>query len=199
MSFLDRISVLEICNHEFPGGVGVEVGVAGGHFARQILATWKTIGKLNLVDPWKHFDESKFEEGYVDGYNLDDETQEARYQDIVKHFSPDSRVNIIRLESLEAAEKFPPRCANFIYIDANHCYQAAKKDLNAWWGNLKRGGIMAGHDYYNSGNAYEVKKAVDEFAKASQLTVHSTQRQFSRPSAIYGASWEGPSWVIRKP
>jgi len=199
MTFLDRISILEFCNRKFAGGVGVEVGVAGGPFARQILATWKNIGKLHLVDPWKHFDETKFKDGYVDGYNLDQETQEARYQDIIKYFKPNKKVNVIREESTIAAIAFPADSVHFVYIDANHCYEAAKIDCHVWWRTVRPGGIMSGHDYYNSGQNFGVKKAVDEFAQANGLTVLSTTREFSRHSAVYGESWEGPSWVIRKP
>lgn len=192
----DRISLLEHLNERFPGGVGVEVGVAGAHFARQILATWRTIGELYLIDPWKHF-----EDGRVDGYNLDQETQDARYRDVVEYFKDDKRVNVIRQESLHAAKFLSDfnMGYNFIYIDANHSYQANKEDAEAWWLRLKRGGILAGHDYYDKPPYIGVKQAVDEFAKSNNLTVHVTTETYSRPSAIYGKSWEGPSWVIEKP
>lgn len=199
MNLTDRISLLEICNREFPGGIAVEVGVAGGHFARQILETWKNVLMLTLVDPWKHFDESEFEDGYVDGYNLDAETQEARYKDIVAHFSSDPKVHILRLESKDAAVCIDTKSCDFVYIDANHCYKAVKRDMDQWWTNVKSGGILAGHDYYNQPPFTEVKKAVDEFAAERKLKVHVTKETYSRPSAIYGASWEGPSWAIRKP
>lgn len=194
MNLTDRISLLEICNREFPGGIAVEVGVAGGHFARQILDTWKTIGMLHLVDPWKHFTD-----GRVDGYNLDQKTQDARYADLVKCFENEPKVEVMRMESMEVVAYFWPEKVHFCYIDANHSYEAAKQDVPAWWMAIKSGGILAGHDYYNSGKFSEVKKAVDEFAEENKLTVHSTRQTHSRPSAIYGASWEGPSWAIRKP
>lgn len=190
----DRISLLEHLNERFPGGVGVEVGVAGAHFAKQILATWKTIGELYLVDPWKHFTD-----GRVDGYNLDQETQDARYRDALNYFKDHDRVNIIKRESLEAAGILERCEAVFVYIDANHCYGAVRQDLAAWWNNVKPGGIIAGHDYYDKPPYIGVKQAVDEFAKANNLTVHVTTETYSRPSSIYGKSWEGPSWVIEKP
>ena len=134
----------------------------------------------------------------MDGYNLDQETQEARYQDIIKYFNPIPVVNVIREESTIAAIAFPADSVHFVYIDANHCYEATKIDCHVWWRTVRSGGIMAGHDYYNSGQHFEVKKAVDEFAQSRGLTVLSTTRKNSRPSAVYGESWEGPSWAIRK-
>jgi len=37
--------------------------------------------------------------------------------------------------------------ADFIYIDANHSYEAVKDDIATWYPFLRVGGVMAGHDY----------------------------------------------------
>jgi len=49
---------------------------------------------------------------------------------------------------------------DFIYIDADHSYDALISDIHAWWPKVRVGGVMAGHDYNNRGNK-RVKKAVD--------------------------------------
>ena len=36
---------------------------------------------------------------------------------------------------------------DFVYLDARHDYKGVVADLNAYWPLLRRGGIMAGHDY----------------------------------------------------
>ena len=36
---------------------------------------------------------------------------------------------------------------DFIYIDADHSYEACKLDLESYWPKLKQGGIMMGDDY----------------------------------------------------
>ena len=36
---------------------------------------------------------------------------------------------------------------DFVYLDARHDYKGVLADLNAFWPLLRRGGIMAGHDY----------------------------------------------------
>ena len=64
--------------------------------------------------------------------------------------------------SLAAAADFNHR-ARFIFIDANHSYEAVCADIDAWMKKLLPDGMMAGHDYYVDGvNWPGVKKAVDE-------------------------------------
>lgn len=194
MNLTDRISVLEICDREFPLGTAVEIGVAGGHFTKQILATWKTLGKLYAVDSWKHFPE-----GYDDSCNLDQATQDGRYEQIKKDFLDNPRVQIIRQLSLVAAKSFVPASVSFIYLDANHSTKAVTTDLEAWWEKLKPGGIFAGHDYApGNGVGYGVKKAVDRFAQEWNLPVHQTTQEYCRPEGVYGKGWEGFSFALRK-
>ncbi len=196
MNLTDRISLLELCDREFPGGVAVEVGVAGGHFSKQILATWKTIGRLHLVDAWRHFTDGS----YADACNLDQATQDLRYAQVVKDFEGNSKVQIWRELSLEAATTTPEQWCQFIYLDANHSTAAVRQDLDHWWIRLAPGGIIAGHDYeVGNGKGYGVKAAVDHFASEWDLKVHTTTQEYCRPEGIYGAGWEGCSFVIRKP
>ncbi|RTL04668.1 class I SAM-dependent methyltransferase [Candidatus Dependentiae bacterium] len=48
---------------------------------------------------------------------------------------------------------------DFIYIDGDHTYDAVKWDLD-WFGKLKKGGYMAGHDYDDAHGG--VRRALDE-------------------------------------
>ena len=54
---------------------------------------------------------------------------------------------------------------DMVYIDANHSYEYVFKDLLIWYGKVKTGGILAGHDYNQEG----VKKAVNEFFKEKNI------------------------------
>ena len=64
----------------------------------------------------------------------------------------------MRLESIKAAAIFPDFYFDLVYIDADHSYDAVKKDIDYWSRKVKLEGILAGHDY----NMVSVKKAVDE-------------------------------------
>jgi predicted O-methyltransferase YrrM len=184
----DRISVLELAASENPHGVVVEVGVAGGHFTKQILATWPTCSRLYAVDCW----------GPFEGNHVSDSEQEQRFLQVTKDLARHENVTIVRQYSQAAAANMPDESVDFIYIDADHSYAAVLIDLQSWFPKLKRRAIMAGHDYCN-GPGFGVKAAVDEFGAKNNLDVCVTTAENSRASAIYGASWEGPSFWFRKP
>ncbi len=191
----DRISFLELVNARFPNGVGVEIGIAGGHFTKQIVATWKTLSRLYCVDPWKHFPE-----GYDDACNLSQETQDERYLQFLKDTQNDRRIATIRMMSHEASAQFDNEAVDFIYLDANHSFTAVMQDLTCWWPILKPGGIFAGHDYYDGNKfGHGVKPAVDAFAADRGITVHKTTHEFCRKEGVYGDGWEGYSFVMEKP
>ncbi len=52
-----------------------------------------------------------------------------------------------------------PEQVSLIFIDANHDYEHAKADIDAWWPHLSVGGVMVIHDY---GVFPGVTQAVDE-------------------------------------
>ena len=72
-----------------------------------------------------------------------------------------SIVNPIRLPSTEASKLYADNSLDFVFIDANHSYEFVKDDINAWYPKVKKGGILAGHDYDRSWPG--VIQAVDEF------------------------------------
>lgn len=195
MTFTDRISILELCDREFPNGIAAEIGVAGAHFSKQVLDTWKSLGKIHLIDAWKHFPE-----GYSDACNLPQEIQEERYQRVVLDLASHPKVSIHRHLSIGASMFFENESIDFIYLDANHSTKAVREDLEHWWPRLKPGGLFAGHDYQaGNGEGYGVKKAVDAFASEWDLKVSTTTHEYCRKEGIYGPGWEGISFVLRKP
>jgi len=56
---------------------------------------------------------------------------------------------------------------DYVYVDARHDYAGVKEDLEAWWPKLRKGGLLAGHDFIPDGIVKEgdfgVQKAVHEF------------------------------------
>lgn len=51
-----------------------------------------------------------------------------------------------------------PFPVHFVFLDADHSYEAMKKDLG-WWNHVLPGGILCGHDYWSFPG---VGKAVNE-------------------------------------
>ncbi len=120
-----------------------------------------------MIDPWIHQDPDV----YLDGCNAVSMIKaRQRAMTAVAPFSV--RANLIRKFSQEAAGEFRDGQLDFVYIDANHSYDAVKLDLNLWWNKVRAGGVFAGHDFYNRHDDYQncgVEDAVREFAKDRDL------------------------------
>ena len=75
----------------------------------------------------------------------------------------------IRKMSMDALANIPDRSLDFIYIDGNHSYGYVAMDLMKWVRKIKKGGILAGHDYYDRKGSRQqrfVGPAVDGFMKS---------------------------------
>lgn len=169
-----------------PHGIGVEVGVRRSDFAELLLSNWS--GKLCLVDPWDSKNDHFFE---AVSPPWDDE---ADFNETRRKMMPfRGRVSMIRRTSEDAASMvWSP--LDFVYIDADHRYEAVRKDLNLWWPKLRHGGILAGHDFvYHT--IPEVTMAVCEFALE-----HGGLEVCVVPGTADNAGRDGgvASWYVRK-
>jgi len=50
-------------------------------------------------------------------------------------------------KSWNFASKYEDQSLDFVFIDAKHTYEAVTKDIAAWRGKVRPGGIICGHDY----------------------------------------------------
>lgn len=104
------------------------------------------------------------------------------------------RSKVLRMSSQEASEMFRNHYFDFVYIDADHRYEAVRQDLMLWYSKVRPGGIIAGHDYrdgavdWESGlrSYYGVKQAVDEFFNDKKLEIKTTDEP----------DWK--SWYVHK-
>ena len=56
-------------------------------------------------------------------------------------------INVIRQPSIEASKNYKDNSLDFVFIDAAHDYGNVCADINVWLPKVKRGAILAGHDY----------------------------------------------------
>ena len=132
--------------------VGVEIGVSKGFNA---VATMKLVGfdKFYLVDPYeKYFDQGAYHDDGVRFYG----PNERIAHKLLDNFSGAS---FVRETSVEAAKVVPGK-VDWCYIDGNHSYEYVIADIEAWLPKIKKGGVLAGHDFY--GNYPGVLRAVVE-------------------------------------
>jgi hypothetical protein len=66
----------------------------------------------------------------------------------------------LRMLSVEAAEFFKDESISFCFIDGAHDYHSVLTDISVWMKKIRRGGVIAGHDYDNSWP--DVIRAVDD-------------------------------------
>jgi predicted O-methyltransferase YrrM len=67
-------------------------------------------------------------------------------------------VTPLRADSVEASKTVADGSVDCLFIDAAHDYESVKKDITAWLPKVKKGGILAGHDWSWHG----VRTAVQE-------------------------------------
>lgn len=150
-------------------GEGAEVGVRHGDFSAEILSNWKG-QRLYSIDPWLHWEDPAYDVK-IDPANVDQNLQESIYREACEKLSKfNERSSIVRKTSEAASVEFSDNQLDFVYIDAQHHYEAVRQDIDLWWPKVKYGGIIAGDDYSDGWPG--VIQAVDEFsAKIGEATV----------------------------
>lgn len=66
----------------------------------------------------------------------------------------------IKNSSWEASSNFEDGSVDFLFIDADHKYESVVKDINFWLPKMKKGGMISGHDFYQT--TAGVRRAVEE-------------------------------------
>lgn len=145
------------------GDIFVEVGCWKGksvsYIAVEIINSSKDI-KCYAIDTWR---------GSKEHQNDNSVASNSLYELFLDNIEPVKNVVVpVRKSSLEAVKDFADGSINVVYIDASHEYDDVKADILAWLPKVKRGGILAGHDY----TWESVKKAVDETLGENSIQRH---------------------------
>ena len=153
--------------------VGAEIGTLDGWHALEIMEALP-IKKLYLIDPYKAY------EDYEESVGNPRKTQKALNErmrvakKVLKKYG--GKVEFIRMLSEDAAKVIKNNSLDFVYIDGNHQYEFAKKDVKLYYPKVKKGGFLAGHDYTNSQltarENFGVFKAVNELIKKEPIYFH---------------------------
>jgi hypothetical protein len=137
---MNRIDLINIFEKTYQLGRGAEIGSFKGEYAKEILKIWT--GKLYLVDVWRELN--------IKDYN--DSSNQKEYLNIINQCCSniknyEDRCFMVRSDSENASKLFLDESLDFIYIDANHKYEFVKQDISLWFPKVRKGGVVAGHDY----------------------------------------------------
>lgn len=143
--------------------LGAEIGVAKGRFAKILCENIHGL-KLYGIDTWKVYD------GYTEKDGTEQEIMNDIYADARKRLKP-YNVQIVKDWSMKAVKRFADESLDFVYIDSNHSYEYVKEDIREWSKKVRKGGIVAGHDYINGHNGipFGVKQAVNEWTEENNI------------------------------
>jgi Methyltransferase domain len=70
----------------------------------------------------------------------------SAFEDNMKNLGAE-RLIVHEAESLAASKDFDDASLDALFIDGDHTYEAVSEDIEAWLPKVKKGGIIAGHDY----------------------------------------------------
>lgn len=155
--------------------VGVEIGVQRGDFAEKM---YKNIPGLKYygVDSWTYYDGYRDINASFKGQAAFDELYETAKKKLAPYGA-----ELIKKFSTDAATDFKEDSVDFVYVDGNHRFESVVADIAAWLPKIRKGGMIAGHDYARINTkalTLHCKDAVDGWTNAhgNQLFVFYKQR-----------------------
>lgn len=151
-----------------PDPIGAEVGVWRGQMSAQLLTMHPGMF-LFMVDRW---DSTNGQPRDPRKATQDELCQEA--QDVTAF--AERRREVVRMDSLAAADTIEDGSLDFVFIDADHSYESVRADIRAWLPKLKAGALLSGHDYSPPGKYSRhgwpgVVRAVDEVVERNGWTL----------------------------
>lgn len=144
--------------------VGSWKGRSASFMAVEIFNSGKNI-KFDCVDLWEYSESQK-------------DLSEVQYKDIFKQFMEytfpvKDIINPIKGNSVAVAKTYKNKSLDFVFIDAAHDYDNVKADINAWLPKVKKGGVIAGHDYDSSNGVRQaVQEIISNFTTQEGCWVH---------------------------
>lgn len=121
--------------------VGVELGVEEGVYS-ETLCKGNPDMKLTGIDAWQAY------KGYRD-HVTQEKLDKLYYNTLLRmnEYIHSDRYEAIKGFSQDVVKTFDDESLDFVYIDAAHDFVNVTLDIAAWEKKVRKGGIVAGHDY----------------------------------------------------
>lgn len=144
--------------------VGAEIGVDEGNYSRLICDSNPQL-KLYAIDPWLKYDDYR---EYIDQADMD-----RVYNIMLKkmhNYIKDGQYVVLRKKSMDALADIPDESLDFVYIDANHEGEYPYQDITEWAKKVRKGGIVAGHDFVRIRVLnFTIKDALKKYTKEHNI------------------------------
>ena len=149
---------------------GVEVGVCCGELS-DYLGSARPDLTLTMVDSWARDPLYTKHCKVIGDPNGNKNAMQVEAERVAAYKIADLYgFKVIERPSIEAVEIVDNASQDFVFIDADHCFEAAYQDCCAWLPKVKPGGWIGGHDY-NRFKDDGVGRAVRQFAGEHHLTI----------------------------
>lgn len=145
--------------------VGAEIGVYKGEYTIKLLdAGLKVYG----IDPWRAYTNYNEADKGIQKFQARQDFLYAHTQRYLDKYLKNGQCELVRKTSMEAVEDFEDESLDFVYIDGHHGFRYVAEDLVEWSQKVKKGGIIAGHDY-----ALNSKGARDPYVLQVKYVLHA--------------------------
>lgn len=167
------VRIENVSRDELPGffvEMGFKRGAEVGVYKAEYLKKFCDAGLLMYgIDPWRAF--------YGQGRTQQvQERQDYLYghaqRTLADHL--DKNCTLIRKDSMDGVKSFMDEALDFVYIDGDHDFPHVAEDIFAWAKKVKKGGIVAGHDYFSTNPKAnnvicQVQPVIDAYVKAMKI------------------------------
>lgn len=163
---------------------GAEIGVADGRYAEILCATIPGLEYYG-IDVWAKYD----------GNWRSDEYQDKAFAEATEKISQyirSGKAFLIKNTSLSASLAFKDDSLDFVFIDGAHDFDNVMLDIIIWSKKVKKGGIVAGHDYYQFNGG--VIPAVNAYIEAHKIDLNLTLKDESGHKDDVCPCW----WFIKR-
>lgn len=140
--------------------VGTWKGMSAAYMAVEIINSGKDI-RFDCIDTWDFVGSTRWSAQLTtDGAGIPQHMFDSLYEVFLKNIEPvRHKINPVKSLSWDGAALYEDNSLDFVFIDAAHDYESVKKDLKAWFPKIKKGGLIAGHDF----ECVDVREATAEF------------------------------------
>jgi len=156
---------------------GVEVGIEQGRFSEVLCKSNPNI-ELYSVDAWTAY------KGYRD--HVSQKKLDGFYEKVKKLLKP-YNCKVIKGFSMDVVKQFKDESLDFVYIDGNHEFLQTTQDIAEWSKKVRKGGIVAGHDFRRGDRKWvcHVKDVVQAWTYAHGIKPWFIFKDEKSPSWFY--------------